>query len=581
MSENQEELPQELPETQPEKKSKRGWLIGGCALLGVLVIAAVVLFVIFDPFGLVALIFGGGEIAAIVPDDAAVYAEMDLLAFQSEDLQEIIEAFQDAAAEVEEEPETYEDSLEESLGVTMEDISPWIGQHIGLVIADLDFDMVNGDETIPMVVIVQSRDKEEADAFIETVLDHREDEFDEDFDDFEFDSAVFYEKDDEYDPMIFGRYKSFVFFANDMDALEDVLDLVQEGRRAKHTLADLDEYQQTIKSLADNALVTAFLSSDAVSEYSEAMGEDLSAGIPTFSAFSDIEEAGGLTISVVEAGIQLQFATIYIEPDELPWIDLDMDMSGLTMQSAGMLPEETVLYICGYYPEDWAELYFENFSEDELEAFELLEDEFDVDFEDLFTSIEGEVALAVFEQDEGFISEIAEMPLGLSILIGINDDSEWNQLFDQLTDLAGSDLMMETDEVDLDDLELISLSLDDGHDQYPFLIYGTGDSFAVLSTEVENAEILIGEEDTLADSSDFQEVWASFPEDAYPFMYLDLQSFIQLFADASSGMLLGSVDEEEESEVNILEPLTAVAATSTYYDLSDRQIITIIFFIDR
>jgi predicted 3-demethylubiquinone-9 3-methyltransferase (glyoxalase superfamily) len=581
MSENQEANPVESPAEQPQKSSKRGWLIGAFAAIGLLVIAAVVLFVIFDPFGLVAMLFGGGRIAAIIPDDVSFYAEMDLLVFQSEDMGEIIEAFQDAAGEVPEEPEDYQDILEETFGITPDDVLPWLGQHTGLAITELDYDNYYQGEDPPMVVIIESRDKDEADAFIETVLDHREDEFDEDFDEAEFDGAVFYNNEDEYQPLIFGRYKNHVFFATDEDALEDVLDLAKEGRRAEDTLADLEDYQATMKSLPNDALLLAYLNLEEVMAFYQDSLEDSAGGMVMTNDIYDNTSGGGMAVSIVEEGIRIQVTTLYTDPEDLPWADLDMDMSGYTLQTSEMLPEETFLYFSGYVPEGYAEIYFDTLNEDYLESMELLGEELDVDFEDLIYSLEGEVGFAAFEQEDGFLSEFFQMPFGISLIIGINDDAEWDKLFNQLTDLASFDPTLVIDEVDLDDIDLLSLEMDDGYNQYPFIIYGAGDQFAVLSTGVDNAEILIGEGDTLAGSSSFQEVWEAFPDDDWPFFYLDLQTLMEIIEDVSANPIMGDDLDTAAADVNTLEPLTAIAATNTFYNQLDRQTITVILFIDR
>jgi hypothetical protein len=577
MSEIQDLIDQDAPEAPPRKKSKRGWLIGGCAVIGLLVVAAGVLFAVFDPFGLVAMLFGGGKIAEIVPDDVLAYGEVDLLSFRSEGLQEIIEAFQDAAEDAfDEDAEDIEDSFEDSFGVKMEDVYTWIGQYVGIVFSEFDMD----DEIPQMVLIIEARDTEGADEFVADVVDHREDEFDDEFDEFEFDGAMFYDNEDDYDPLIVGRYKNYVFFATDLDSLEDVLDLAEEGRQAEETLADSELYIRTLEALPEEGLLTLYFNYEELLELNADLMDEMSYGLDFSYEYPEFGAGFGISVSVVEAGIQLDMVTVYEDPEELPWADLDIDMTDFEPQTTEMLPEETFFYVSGYVPEDYAPFMLETLGEDYLEALELLGGEVDIDLEDLFNSLEGEMAFAIFEQDDGFAAEFLEIPLGVSLLIGIKDDGEWDELFGLLTEQAGSDSMTVIDEVDLDDFDLLSISMDDGYDRFPFIIYGTGNDFAVLSTLVEDPEILTGDGDTLADSDDFQEVWEAFPEGGWPVMYIDIEGLVAYIEDVSESLYGGGFEEPDDS-IGVIEPLTMIAATSTRYASLDTQIVTVIFFIDR
>jgi hypothetical protein len=155
-----------------------------------------------------------------------------------------------------------------------------------------------------------------------------------------------------------------------------------------------------------------------------------------------------------------------------------------------------------------------------------------------------------------------------------------------LTEEAEYDSMIEIDDLDLDGFDLLSASMSDGYDDYPVLVYGTGDEYAVLSTMVEDAEILVGDGDTLADSDKFNQVWQAFPDDTWPLMYLDMSGLVEWVEDISDISPLYGLDSsyDYESEVDssdVLEPLTAIAMGSSLYSSSDSRIITMIFFIDR
>jgi hypothetical protein len=227
--------------------------------------------------------------------------------------------------------------------------------------------------------------------------------------------------------------------------------------------------------------------------------------------------------------------------------------------------------------------------EDYQEALGLLAEEIDIDIEEIYASLEGEIAVALFEQDEGFLGEVVGMPMGLSLLVGINDDAQWDDLFDMLTEEAEYTPMVEIDEVDLDSFNLLSITMSDGYESYPVLVYGTGDEYAVLSTEVENTEVLVGDGDTLADSEDFTQVWEAFPEETWPMMYIDVADFVE-WTESYSGISpmglgpeydYGDEVEEEIDSTSALEPLTTIAVGSSLYSSPDSQTVTMIFFIDR
>lgn len=585
MTENQEFATQEPPSDEPQKKSMKGWLIGGCAAIGLLVIGAIVLFIVFDPFGVVALLFGGGDIAKIVPDDVVMYAEVDLLSLQSEDLAEIIMAFQDASGNVEEvEPETYEEGMEDEFGVTMDDINPWIGQHIGFALEELQIDQMEGYEPVPMVLIAEVRDKDEADAFIAKVIEYREDEFGDDFDTFEFDGVDFFESEDEFTPVVLGRYRNYMFFSPEKGFLEDVLEMVQKGRRAKGKLADLELYKRTLEELPEDSMFTLYLDYeeflDVFTDYMEDEMGPLPYNLPqVFTSF-------GMSISVVDAGLQMDMVTMYEDPEDVPWADMDIDLENYQAQTAGMVPEETFLFISNHILPGQDKIIEDILGEDYQESMDLLSEEFNINMDEIYASLDGELAIALFRQEEGFLGEVVEVPMGLSILVGINDDNEWDNLFDLLTEEAEYDPLMEVEDVDLDGYDLLSVSMSDGFDTYSVLVYGTGDDYAILSTEVENAEILLGDGDTLADAEKYTQIWEAFPDDTWPIMYIDVAGLVEWVEDISDFSSMYGFDNsyEYENEVDsaaALEPLRAIAVGSSLYNSPDSRTTKVIFFIDR
>lgn len=572
MDENQNVVNQVPPAAEPPKKATKGWLVGGCAAIGLLGIAAIVLFVIFDPFGLISLLFGGQQIAAIVPEDTSVFVEVDFSAWFSDDFQDIVEVFRDAAdVEIEDLEDEFNDEFEDAFGVTLDDIKPWLGQYIGLAITDLDSDTLQGYDDPPVVFILTSRDKDAADEFIQDVVDHREDEYGDEFDEFEYEGGVFYDNEDDYDSFIIGRYKDFVLISTDVDSVEDIVDLAAEGRRADGTLAKSEMYKRAVDELPKDRMISIYLDPDLYSEISTELYDEMYPGIdfPVPGANADI--AIGMAVEVVSEGIKFSAVTLYEDPDDLPWSGMEFDITRKQAQTLEMVPEETFLFISSYSPKDYFKTILDELDEDYIEALEMAADEIDVDMIDLLTSIEGEMAFAMFEQKDSILSEMLDTPLGMSMIIGFNDDGPWNDLFDMLSDLADEDYMLMLEEVDLEDHEMKSIILDDGSDEFPIILFGTGESAAILTTEVENPEILLGDGDTLADSERFQEVWKAFPKGSWPMLYVDLGMLIEFIEDVDGG----------SSELAVLEPLTAIAATSSMMSSEDSQIVTVLFFIER
>jgi hypothetical protein len=382
-----------------------------------------------------------------------------------------------------------------------------------------------------------------------------------------------------------------MFIAPEMDFLEEVLEMAQEGRRAKGKLADLEIYNRTLEKLPEERMVSLYLNYEELQDvYAEMMEEAYYELGAVSYQFPQIDAGFGMSLSVVDPGLQLDMVTVYEDPEEVPWVDIDLDLNGYEPQTPGMVPEETFLFYSNYTLPDQDKLLEDMLGEDYQEALGLLAEEIDVDLEEIYASLDGEIAVALFEQDEGFLGEVVGMPMGLSLLVGIKDDAQWDDLFDLLTEEAEYTPMVEIDDFNLDDFDLLSITMSDGYESYPVLVYGTGDEYAVLSTAVEDAEILVGDGDTLSDSEDFAQVWEAFPEETWPMMYVDMAGFVEWVENISGVSPMyglgpdydyGDEVEEEIDSASALEPLTTIAVGSSLYSSPDSQTVTMIFFIDR
>lgn len=555
------EITAESDEFQSSSIKKPGsrWLIAGLGGLVVLCIAALGIFLVLDPFSIQARFFGSPDpITKMIPDDTMMYFAMNLRELNSTEMRGIFNAFREA---YDLDPEEMESTLQEDLGFsTLDDLMPWIGQFAGFALMNLPEDFFNDPtEVPPMMVLVEVRNKSKANKFVDDFVNYREEQGDE-FKTTQIGGYSFYELQDEDFPILIGIYKNMLILGSKAEVVENLVDFNHQIF-SKSSLGKSGEYKEVLKKMPKNRLATLYFDTEKYFQLVEGMSEELYGLNGAF--FNNLQRSTlnyGLAISAVEPGLEFDII-LNTDSENLTNRLTNGEMLDEEHQLANFYPENTMLYLTGYIPEGYVENYSESFQSqpgvdesmlaDYQEAIDLFEDQTGVDLEQLGQSIEGGFSIGLYEQTEGFLNEVAMMPFGLNIMIGINDTTEVNKLFDYLHEFGISQgLFFDITYPEIGDYELEQWAYHDEEFDFSILTFGMSDEYLLITTGGGVLDLIAGEGDSLSSSSKYQETWEFFPEDDVPGFYLDLESFIEMleandpygeYTTASGGSIIGPI----------------------------------------
>lgn len=594
MTENQDSPIEDFfdPPELAEKKPNRTWLFVGIGAVLVMCLCLVVAFVIIDPFDLKARLFGAADpIAQMVPDDSFMYVGVNLLEINSKNMRGIGQAFLDTYEdELDIDMEEFQSEMEDALGFSaFEDLSPWIGQFAGLWVEDISADMLYSEEP-DVVFMVEVRNKNKATQFVDDLIAHLEDNGEE-FDTIDISGSSFYKNQDDWSPFVIGLYKDMLVIAPDERGVDHLIRF-NSGDRSNTSLAKSDSYKEIIKQLPQKRVATMYINSERYFDIIETIMNDEFYGMYGMdtSFMRDLKDMAadvGISISVIDEGIQFDLVASSVDVENQAFAELAPDLSGYRQQLASYFPEDTFVYLTGYIPEGYfdalTEFWQDQMGADQVmlddyqESLELFEEEFGIDMERFGRSLEGEVAIGIFDQSGGILSEIEGVPFGLNIMIGINDSSEIARAFDQIHDFASEMapyVELETREESGYELEeWIVAEIDSST---PALVYGFSEENILITTGDEVYDLLAGTSASLADNPNYQKVKDAFSKDDLLVFYFDFDGVLKMVRDFDP---YAYEDMTLANGKSVFGPMTQLAF-STSSDRSSQQHSKVILFID-
>lgn len=594
MTENQDSPIEDFfdPPELAEKKPNRTWLFVGIGAVLVMCLCLVVAFVIVDPFDLKARLFGAADpIAQMVPDDSFMYVGVNLLEINSKNMRGIGQAFLDTYEdELDIDMEEFQSEMEDALGFSaFEDLSPWIGQFAGLWVEDISADMLYSEEP-DVVFMVEVRNKNKATQFVDDLIAHLEDNGEE-FDTIDISGSSFYKNQDDWSPFVIGLYKDMLVIAPDERGVDHLIRF-NSGDRSNTSLAKSDSYKEIIKQLPQKRVATMYINSERYFDIIETIMNDEFYGMYGMdtSFMRDLKDMAadvGISISVIDEGIQFDLVASSVDVENQAFAELAPDLSGYRQQLASYFPEDTFVYLTGYIPEGYfdalTEFWQDQMGADQVmlddyqESLELFEEEFGIDMERFGRSLEGEVAIGIFDQSGGILSEIEGVPFGLNIMIGINDSSEIARAFDQIHDFASEMapyVELETREESGYELEeWIVAEIDSST---PALVYGFSEENILITTGDEVYGLLAGTSASLADNPNYQKVKDAFSKDDLLVFYFDFDGVLKMVRDFDP---YAYEDMTLANGKSVFGPMTQLAF-STSSDRSSQQHSKVILFID-
>lgn len=473
------------------KISQRTFIIIGITLIGLLILAAF-------GFWLLPRLLGADEeaIAQIMPDDTAVFVQINLLNLQDNASRQAATAFEEPYSRADipfdvADPTTIFNGLDANLqslaGVTVsEDVRPWVGVNIGIGL------LSGGTGEQPRWLLAATvRDDAGADAFVDKVNAGGQA------------TAV--------------HHENLVLVAPDMATLDTVLN-IPSGL----SLRNSRRYQETMTNLTDDRAVSVFVNrqeaetlwSTAVPTDSQGVTQAIQGMLPKYTAV-------GLAAYATEAGIQVDVVGLH---DPLTETQQALLAAQSTVPNTdALLPADTAVYLTGQRPDLLWQLLKGSLdglgysSADVDEAIELFSGLFGFDPEaDLLAALDGPFAVALVPTKAG-----TAMP-GLSATF-LAEHNQPDKLKSQAAALAAGLEQIGFSTV----LEGEIYQVNDPNDQ-PEAAYAVDGDYVVVSTDRAGVTAVIDPTNTLAGVSNYQGVWELLPSDAKPLLFADLTQLISL-----------------------------------------------------
>ncbi len=507
----------------PSDKNTKIIIAIGAALAVVTICCVIVLlvFMIVDPFGWFGFIFGGGEtIAEAMPPDAEMYLSLNMAGFLSGDAEAVIETIIGSIpdAEVADLEDMMEDMVDEifyDLGLTFEeDIMPWIGQHAGIAMANVSFDIYGDIPEPDLIVAIEVRSRGAADDFIADYIDANEYEMDATYSSDEYRGATIYEAPTRTEAI--ARSGDILYFGNSSYAVESAIDAQKDD-----SLADEPDFEAIASQLPNGRFATLYLGSRFFDSYGDLIGLGVSGASPIPPVFQSI----AMTFAFTDFGLQMDYF-IGVDEDELDDVQLDLLTSARPSGDIiSMLPEDTVIFFTSASLDlvwqgiegSMDTLYGGDFEQ----SMRFFADEFGFRPDlDLFPILDGEWAIAVLP---GSRTELGQELAGLGVML-LAESSEENELADVANDSADalSSSGFEVREQSADGGTLY-IAQSRGEELFSF---GTQDGVLLLGTDSGILLDTMEGASSIEDDRTYREVWGSFPRGTTPVLYVNLNSLL-------------------------------------------------------
>lgn len=529
MNENNVMAQPETPAAPPAPAKSGGipkavWLVG-CGCLALLVCAALI--AVLAWFLLPRLMGGGDPISAVVPGNAVAYVNIDLIKAQSDQVNKIASALQQAAKTSKNETslEMANRVMNDEYGMSFAaDVLPWIGQYAGAVLTEVDFKSGNSK----YMLIVETRDTAKADAFILKFTAAMETKKSTVFEKSEQGGVTLYTHTGSNikDTIVIARNGNFVYLANTEDAITASAKL-----KSGDSLSGAQVYKDSIAALPADRIASAYIGADIYQKYIESMGSTLPSSTTLASSLAGLEGLG-LSLSAKDVGLQMDMAIAY-DKDKLSQFQKDnlaIKYKNPTVDK--LLPDDTFLYLGMNSTQNFGKYLQKDspaYTKDVQESLDLLEKQYGVSLQKLFGLLSGEFAIAAGPATDGMLPEVGKIKAGVTILASTSDESGFDSWFKDL--LAGLSknmkLTADTKDVTIGNYALRSLTIPQGLGyESPVLYYGADKGYIVLGTSKLGLEKGLGGKNTLAGNTTYTNTWKAFPSGSVPYMYVDIAKVV-------------------------------------------------------
>ncbi|HUF37540.1 MAG TPA: DUF3352 domain-containing protein [Anaerolineales bacterium] len=521
------------------------------------------LIVTLDPFdwNLVARLTGRYDAAAeAIPAEADVYIGIDLLRLQSADAERVFQAFAERVpgsefSSTEDFLHDLDEEMERDAGFNLtDDVLPWVGQHAGLGIMNLELDEFGEIDTGEFIFAAAIRDRVAAEAFAVLFEDRIETESGETLQAEEYEGSTIYSLPGyQGSGIAFAIHRGMFLLSPDAAGIRASIDA-----RSGDSFMDTENFSELSGELPREALLTVFASQSALEKLAGSLGQ----GIPsTSSLYSNVPFLNGaLSLSFVAEGIRVDYA-VKFDPESLSEPrrqQLDLITSATTIDAR--LPETTLLFVGGRGLPLAIELAREKMSASERGAFDESLDALEAELgfslaNDLLANLDGEYAIAALPSRDGMLAS-REIDLGIAVLFETGNPAGLDPVLDGIERLLEDELGTAPDPVDLDGTAFFQVG-------DPFLgellAYGVVNDLFLIATSARTAAEVLREGPSLAENPEYQAAGQVLPDRMNRTLYVNVSGLLGAIREGMSSSDRESFDNEIGSA---LSPIDIIAMGS-------------------
>ncbi len=499
---------------------------------------------------------GGIVLAArLAPADTDVFGVMNPNLGQIKEFNRIKDIYL-SIPEVKRAFDQVDERLVNELGLVFDDdIKPWLGREVAVIIPEIDPVIQEYDP--PFLFAIETTSQKKADACMDKVRQKAKDEGSS-FTVKDYKGVEVTIEEGTSSPLVYAVTKDFLLLSNNEQLVNRTIDLSKS--KGKESLSGNEAYQEVMAKLPKDRTACVYVDLRAATG-------SLKSAEPEFQSLNylDAYKAFATSLSFVEEGVRVDYALAY-DPERLPpgFIPERSNSSKYLERTTQMVPGNTVAFFgSANYLTALESLLKETENQPGFEDFstglDFFENETGIDlYQDVFSFTRGDAAIALLPDSEALWNQ--EFPLGFLTLVGVNSTDVAKQKMQKIADVLSRQGLTVRAEIS-DGLEIYCL-----YDPFSGDMLGgyslVGDYLVIGSSRGAIGSVA-KQHQPLAGDSSFKEATSNPPGRRSSYTYLNIEKGVSILINAMT-----DYDREafRRDVYPYLEPITAVGLVNQETD---------------
>jgi hypothetical protein len=344
-----------------------------------------------------------------------------------------------------------------------------------------------------------------------------------------------------------------MLFASDLTTLKAAIDAPRgAGLQANET------YQKLAEALPEPQILTFYIQTgplvDMMTEMQQGLGLGIAPGLQRATTGTM-----RLELAHIESGMLLDFATQYNLEKFSENEKALLDLIGTQPVTDDLVPGRSLVYfnsraLSQFW--DSMETSMQAGGQEFAQYSELMVAQLGFDPAEIFDPLDGEFAVVALPKQVTGFPAAGEVPLEAALLAGTSDEASLSAALEKATRVLEEQLFLQVDRSQEGDFTVFRPS--SSFTESPGPVYGVGRGYLFVVSSDSAFQVLFDGGAALAAEPRYQQVWAAFPQEMAPVLYVDVSGLVEALRPMEGES--GSADFEEA--VRALKPLKSVAAAT-------------------